>query len=235
MIIGHELLVNGYQLKKFKTKKLPGGPDFLFDYKAKKVWVEVVTAREGEYPKNKWRDNRGNAEIDENNCKLKLASVVWDKTKKYAEYMNKNNGIVKENDIKIICVNVFPFSGGSKSCPYMFNVLYGIEEETFLRRVRIPEVYNGFVRQGPIVNNSDTEIKFPLFVQEEYKDIDGVLCFDYSLDCSYPEEPGMHFYANLNRRKKIGDLFDCWDYVFYENDYFEIKGNVVERNDTIRV
>ncbi|MDD4013501.1 MAG: hypothetical protein PHW14_04870 [Candidatus Omnitrophica bacterium] len=215
LIIGYEFLMNGYDLKKKKTE----GPDFLIQDKNRNIWVEVVAPEEGQHPrlKNKERLSSGEmAEVDSDNCKLQMASAICSKKDKFKLYVQK--GIVSQEDIKIICVNLFNLGSGKNSCPYIASVLYGLEE---VRWVDVKTMQSGteYLPHKPAVKKTGAKIDFGLFLQTEYEKIDGVIWFDYSLRLIVPEEYKIEFFANANRKEKIGDLFPKWRRVYYENGF----------------
>ncbi len=221
LIIGHELMKNRYQLKKKETGIK--GPDFLLEYNGQRIWVEVIATREGSHPK--YKDNEetfdykgvlggGMKELDVDNCKLNIAGSVRNKMKQFNEYVKDK--VVAEKDIRIICVNVTDVGAGSKNCPDMASVVYGIEEIWWVD-TKTHDSGVDFRKQKPIVKKTGKEIDMGLFVQDEYKGIDGILWFEYELGTIIPENCEIQFYANHNRRERIGDLFNCWRRVFYEN------------------
>lgn len=221
LIIGHELLAAGYQLKKKEIGIR--GPDFLFEYNGQKVWVEVIATREGEHPKHKNNgetfDSKGAViedfkEWDIDNCKLNIAGSISNKTKQFNEYVK--DGVVLESYIKIICVNVKNFGLDSKSCPFIASVVYGLEEIWWVN-TKTYDCGIDFGRQKPIVKKTGKEIDMGLFAQDGYTNIDGALWFNYGLGTAMPGNCEIQFYANHNRKSRIGDLFNCWQRVFYEN------------------
>ena len=207
LFIGLKLKEKNYSLC---TKTRTAGPDFLLNYNGKNVWIEVVTPREGNYPKYKnkeefYIENVGLctcSEISDDNCKLKIASVIRDKGLKYNDYLRKD--IVRQDDIKIICVNVASFGIGNKSCPYTKTVMYGIEE-TYWFNPKTGKTGAGFYKQKPIEKKqTNTKIDMGLFDKDKYRNIDGILCFDSQNECK------LFFYPKKNQKDKIGSLFDCW-------------------------
>jgi hypothetical protein len=203
LILAHELLSRKYS---FKKRLKNGGPDFLLEYEGKKIWIEVVAPKEGDYPvlKNKVVSDNGGVSgvVDDKNCKIKISSALYDKTtKQYLDWIKK--GIVKNNDVKVICINVCNLNDGPEYCPNVASVLYGIQRTFY---VDDKALYGEWEAHPPIQKpTSGTALEMGLFKQPDYKIVDGVLWFDYRLgrygDCD------IQFLANYNRKKLIGNLF----------------------------
>ena len=134
---------------------------------------------------------------------------------KYDGYKN----IVDENDIRLICVNTYNFDGDVLLCSYIVSVLYGLDSE-WLWDSQTSKTGSCFIEQKPVMKPTGSEIDLGLFVQEDYKAIDGVLWFNTSLPLwiRYPEKFDVQFFANKGSREKIGELFSYWGHIFYENE-----------------
>jgi hypothetical protein len=202
LILAHELFIRKYE---FKKRTRSEGPDFLLAYEGKTIWIEVVTPNEGNYPVLKNRiinDNGGvSGVVDDKNCKIKISSVLKDKKDQYLKY--REEGIARNDDVKIICINVCNLSDGPEYCPYVASVLYDIQLSFYVDAkffVQEWEVHPPIPKP-----TSGTELKMGLFSQPDFNDIDGVLWFDYRLgrigNCE------IQFLANYNRKKLIGNLF----------------------------
>lgn len=201
LILGYELLRNGYDLQKKNDER---GPDFLVSHESKKIWIEVVTPNQGDYPRFKDSENFETgtlAEVNVKNCKLKIASAIKDKKEKYVNY--QQNGVVSEDDLKIICVNVYNLDAGMKSCPHCVSILYGIEEVWSIN----PKTHDQemeFLDYPLILKSSGNDVKVGFFEQQDYKNIDGVLWFGYSLGTIYPDKCAIQFLANKGRMERVG-------------------------------
>lgn len=202
LILAHELLSRKYVFKKRPKRE---GPDFLLGYEDKIIWIEVVAPNEGNYPvlKNKVVSDNGGVSgvVDDRNCKIKISSALYDKTRQYLDWNKKD--IARGNDVKIICINVCNLNDGPKNCPYVASVLYGVEPSYWVDTKSFVQEWED---HPPIQKpTSGTKLKMGLFSQLDFNDIDGVLWFDYRLgrygDCD------IQFLANYNRKKLIGNLF----------------------------
>lgn len=214
LILGHEILQKEYILKKRGSDE---GPDYLVEHNGNRVWIEVVTPREGDYPRHEKIEILGDAEsgvVNSDNCKLKISSVLKDKKDQFRKCLEK--GVVSQNDLKIICVNTKKLNGGNRRCPFIVSVLYGIEEIWWVGN-KSHGIDNEFIKQKPVIKPTGSRIDMGLFAQDEYSDIDAVLWFDYALGTIAPGICEVQFFANHNRKDKVGDLFACWHRVFCEN------------------
>ena len=223
LIVGYELLSNGYCLQKRTTEK---GPDFLVIHEGKKIWIEVVTPNQGAYLRFKTTENLGPGtltEISVENCKLKIASAIKDKKDKYIGY--QQNGLVVSDDVRIICINVYNLDAGMKSCPHCASILYGIDEMWSIN----PKTYEqrtGFLDHLPILKPSGNNVRVGFFNQQDYGNIDGVLWFDYSLGTIYPDKCIIQLLANNGRKMKVGNLFGQWERIFYEQGKLFSENNI---------
>jgi hypothetical protein len=206
LILAHELFNRGY---KFKKRPQSEGPDFLLEYEGKRIWIEVVAPNEGSYPvlKNQIKEEDGGVSgwIDENNCKIKISSVLYDKKGKYLGW--KEKGIVRDNDVRIICINVCNLSSGPQYWPYVVSVLYGKQPGFYFDA---KSQYVEIEVHPPISKPTGNEIEMGLFNHPNYHDVDGVLWFDYHLGI-ISENCEIQFLANYNRKKLIGNLFGNLD------------------------
>ncbi|MCF7887655.1 MAG: hypothetical protein K9L76_00095 [Candidatus Omnitrophica bacterium] len=183
-------------------KKLSSeGPDFLFSANSKKVWVEVVA------PANSVKRSKFNKfihgefnEVNEKHCKLALSGAVSTKKDKFNDYIDKT--IVSIDDIKIIAINSYNLGKGSKSCPYIIGVLYGIDQAWYVNSTKTG-VRKEFIKQNPLIKSfSGSQISLGLFDKKEYAHIDGVLYFDHSLYRTYPENE-FCLYSNKGKQNKL--------------------------------
>jgi hypothetical protein len=222
LIVGYELLKSGYVLR----KKASGneGPDFMFEFNQKRVWVEVVTPREGNQPFRKNVEKVGGLatswEVDVENCKLSIISVIkGNKAQQFSEWMK--NGVIKTEDIKILAINTKAIDGGSLDFPFIVSVLYGLEEVHWT----MPESLDSgvdYVPHKPLPKPSGNEVGLGLFSGNKVSIIDGILYLDYGPWTVGPGELKPQFFANQGRKGKIGDLFGHWDRIFLE------KGKLVK-------
>ena len=100
----------GYAVSCPKQKKT-GGPDILVKHANDRIWIEAVTATDGEPGRPdsivKPRPGQGYTVPDEKII-LRYANAIAEKHKKYLQYRAK--GIVSEKDAYIIAVNGYPLS-----------------------------------------------------------------------------------------------------------------------------
>ena len=136
------------------------------------------------------------------------------KANQFKEWLNKD--IINADDIKILAINTQAIDGGSRDFPFVVSVLYGLEEVHWT----MPESLESgvdYVPHKPFKNPSNAPVHLGFFSSQEQSIIDGVLYLDYGpwTVCSEKSEP--QFFANQDRKVKIGDLFSQWNRIFLEN------------------
>jgi hypothetical protein len=92
-------------------KNRTGGPDICVEHRDLRIWIEAVTATDGDPTK---ADSVIQPPLDQGyivpdeKIVLRYTTTIYKKHKKYLEYQNK--GTVEENDAYVIAVNGFPLS-----------------------------------------------------------------------------------------------------------------------------
>ena len=164
-------------------KKNGGGPDFSFQHEGKTIWVEAVTPTPGKggntvpaliiyEPEKNWPPMA--QEVPKEKIILRYQSSLRDKAKEFED--DRNNGIVKDDDIQIIAVSDADLPPGSKGdiVPYILHALFPIGDYRIeINRNSGQSVGEGYGYQEERLNANNAIVRY--FFQESNELISGVL------------------------------------------------------------
>lgn len=170
-------LSHQFTLKPPKKKKNNPGPDFCFQHEGKTIWVEAVAPTSGKKEENRVPDviydNRARKRPKEKII-LRYQASLRDKAKEFED--DRNNGIVKDDDIQIIAVSDadLPRWSMGDTVPYILHALFPIGDYRIeINRNSGHSVGEGYGYQEERLNANNKFIRY--FFQESNELISGVL------------------------------------------------------------
>jgi hypothetical protein len=165
-----------FRLKPPKSKKNNQGPDFCFQHEGKTIWVEAVTPTPGR-GENTVPDviYDGSArKPPKEKIILRYQSSLRDKAKEFED--DRNNGIVKHDDIQIIAVSDadLPRWSMGDTVPYILHALFPIGDYRIeINRNSGQSVGEGYGYQEERLKANNSPVRY--FFQESNELISGVL------------------------------------------------------------
>jgi type I restriction enzyme S subunit len=160
-------------------KSSTGGPDVLIEHAGRRIWIEAVTATDGEAgkPDSITPPELGKAStVPDDKIILRYRSAIRAKHIKHADYLS--NGIVSPVDPYIIAVNGYALSYGwaDAEIPRILKAVFplGQLEFTFDRDTRTLTGARHQFRSA-IYKRSGADVSTDLFMNREYNCVSAVL------------------------------------------------------------
>jgi type I restriction enzyme S subunit len=155
------------------------GPDVLLEFKDRCIWIEAITATDGDPAKP---DSVGHpdpakpGQIPDEKIVLRYTNAIDAKYRKYLEYLEK--GIVAEEDSYLIAVNGYPLSYGwaDPEIPRILKAVFPLGHLQFIfDRKTLKRVETKHQFRPAIFKSSGKDVSTAGFMSEQYAGISGIL------------------------------------------------------------
>lgn len=155
------------------------GPDVLLELKGRRIWIEAITATDGDPAKPDSvidPDPAKPGQIPDEKLVLRYTNAIDAKYRKYLEYVEK--GIVAEKDSYVIAVNGFPLSYGwaDPEIPRILKAVFPLGHLQFIfDRKTMKRVETKHQFRPAIFKSSGKDVSTAGFMSEQYAGVSGIL------------------------------------------------------------
>ena len=155
------------------------GPDVLLEFKDRCIWIEAITATDGDPAKPDsvgHPDPAKTGQIPDEKIVLRYTNAIDAKYRKYLEYLEK--GIVAEEDSYLIAVNGYPLSYGwaDPEIPRILKAVFPLGHLQFIfDRKTLKRVETKHQFRPAIFKSSGKDVSTAGFMSEQYAGISGIL------------------------------------------------------------
>lgn len=181
-----EAIVYDYLVSHEKTIQCHDtGPDFIITNHTRKINIEAVAPRfDKQITEFQDTDNFESGIINTDNYLARWSTGLFDKSKKYKEYIDNN--VISQNDINIIAISNTTstdpldfYCGGINSPPRILEYLYPINFQEILLNKKGKTEYASRINFKKNQNQKSTSVPTGVFQEESFQHISAVLTYDY--------------------------------------------------------
>ena len=175
--------------KNLRVSSKDYGPDFLVEIENEKLWVEAITASNGELDKpdslHELEQSETAVYVDDRKVVLRLRSAIESKSRKINKYLK--DAVIDEADSVIIAVNTGKIDSllAVEFLGYAAMACFG--KDISLLRMRKEETFEN-VEIVSVQKSSGSDVPVNIFLSDDYRHISGVL-FSKARFSNYDQQP----------------------------------------------